>query len=847
MPPQTRQLVFQGTQSQSMLICHLVAVGLTVVMIIVLSRYERQLVSRSLGRGLLFLRMGVLAVILMTLLQPTLSWTLEQTHASRILVGIDVSGSMSTMDKHATQAEKLRVARGLELIGNTAHEDRLDGWQKAFDADQQPEWVDADETDDETRRAALTESRRQNLKSIFDDLEKLPRTEIARRLITATKNPVLDQLEKLSRVELFVFAGKAESIEKQQLPKIVAEPSVSLLTDTSDLSLGLQRGAIGNGEVTGIILFTDGRDHSEQNLSAIASSLKVVNSPVYPVLIGSTYRPKDLSILQLDHPQTVYKGDHPQLKVTLSTHGFDGKTIDIELVPEDKPDAAPIRQSVKCTGTSIVAEFDLDANELGRKSYIVRTPVQEGETRDDNNSRTFALSVVDDRAKVLLVEGDARWEFRYLDAALGRDERVDLKHVLFEQPHLGVLPEPFFPQHLKIPADPTDVAGSSFADVDLVIIGDVPPDRFTDSAWQLLLKFVSEGGTVVLSAGQKHMPLSHRSPALDQLLPITKLIPVSLVDKTQEEAPRSRGLPLQLNADGEQQPMLQFAQELAQNVAIWKGLPGQMWAMLGEAKPGSTVWATTLVPAGRVDGLTTDRKFGVMIHQFVGSGQVVWLGIDATWRWRYRVGDKYHHRFWAQLARWAATNKMSAGTDFVRFGAEKANIEVGQPASIKARWTQSFLLKFPKLKAHAEFFRRGDQNDQSFTTIDLTPVKGQPLQHEGRALSLPPGEYQVRLTAEQAILGEKMIETTLYVDDKPSVELSDLSANKDLLTQIADASGGRLFLPDEVRDLPKMFKKVESTTTQYEEVTLWDRWPWLAIICTLMMTEWVTRKLNGLP
>jgi hypothetical protein len=212
MPPQTRQLVFQGTHSQTMLVCHLVAVGLAVVMIVLLSRYERHLVSRPLGRGLLCLRLGVLVVILMTLLQPTLSWTLEQTHASRILVGIDVSGSMSTIDKHATQAEKLRVARGLELIGNTAHEERLDRWQKAFDADQQPDWVDADETDDETRRAALTESRQDHLKSIFADLEKLPRSEIARRLLTSTKSPVLDQLEKLCRVELFVFAGKAESI-----------------------------------------------------------------------------------------------------------------------------------------------------------------------------------------------------------------------------------------------------------------------------------------------------------------------------------------------------------------------------------------------------------------------------------------------------------------------------------------------------------------------------------------------------------------------------------------------------------------------------------------------------------
>ena len=103
-----------------------------------------------------------------------------------------------------------------------------------------------------------------------------------------------------------------------------------------------------------------------------------------------------------------YKGDHPQLKVTISTVGFEGKKIEVELVREDQPDANPIRRVVTCVGTSSVVEFDLDASDTGRKSFVVRTPVQEGETRDDNNSRTFSLSVVDDRAKVLLVEGESR-------------------------------------------------------------------------------------------------------------------------------------------------------------------------------------------------------------------------------------------------------------------------------------------------------------------------------------------------------------------------------------------------------------------------------------------------------
>lgn len=843
----THHFVLRGAQSPLMLTCHLVAVGLALVLIIWLSKYERRLVSRRLGIGLIGLRISVLVVILMTLLQPTLDWTLEKTRIGRILVGIDLSGSMTTVDRHASRGEKLHLARGLELIGNSANEERLKRWQQAFDSDQEPQWVDAGETQDETRRAALEESRRDNLQSILAEVEKLPRNEIARRLLVATKIPLLDQLDQSGRVELFVFAGQAAPIERNQLSTIVAQPPADLKTDTTDLSLGLKWGAGGTDDIMGVVLLTDGRDHVGQNLSALASSLNANQTPVYPVLIGSRYRPKDLSIVQLDHPETVYKDDHPQVKVTLSTVGFEGKTVDVELVEEDKPDAKPVRQSVLCKGSTATVEFDLDADEIGRKSYVVRTPVQEGETRDDNNSQSFSLSVVDDRAKVFLVDGEARWEFRYLDAALSRDERVDLKQILFDQPYLGVLVEPFFPRRLVIPADPTDLAASPFAESDLVIVGDVSPEQFTDAAWELLLKYVSQGGTLVLSAGVRNMPLSHHSAGLEQLLPVTNLVPVKLGDKSQETSPPFRGLSLALTADGEQQPMLQFAPDLAQNIAIWKGLPGQTWALLGESKPTATVWATTQLPEGRVEGLSSDRKFGVIVHQFVGSGQVVWIGTDATWRWRFRVGDKYHHRFWAQLARWAASNKMTAGTQFVRFGPEKAEVETGQQIRIRARWTQTFLHKFPNLKSRAEIYRQAEPNAVPFTTVDLVPSRGISYQHEGRILSLAAGEYRIRLTADAADLGDKPIETKLFVIEKLNPELSDVSVNRDLLAKIADTSGGRLFLPDDVHELPSLFKKGDETLTQYHEIALWDRWPWLVVLFALMTCEWVIRKLNGLP
>ena len=38
-------------------------------------------------------------------------------------------------------------------------------------------------------------------------------------------------------------------------------------------------------------------------------------------------------------------------------------------------------------GVAAGKQFDLDAKEIGRKAYVVRTPVLDGESRGDNNSR----------------------------------------------------------------------------------------------------------------------------------------------------------------------------------------------------------------------------------------------------------------------------------------------------------------------------------------------------------------------------------------------------------------------------------------------------------------------------
>ena len=301
--------------------------------------------------------------------------------------------------------------------------------------------------------------------------------------------------------------------------------------------------------------------------------------------------------------------------------------------------------------------------------------------------------------------------------------------------------------------------------------------------------------------------------------------------------PLERGFHLRLTPDGEREAMFQFdTTSRVDNARIWQNLPGHTWGLFGEVKPNASVLVAAEMGFGRNLTLEDERKNAVFVHQYLGTGQVLWIGIDSTWRWRHRVGDKYHHRFWGQLGRWATRNKASAGNEVVRFGLQKTEIEYGDDAVIQARWTQKFLDQNPNLQAKAIIYRKRideegnvEFEDRPFTTIELEPTRTGSLLYEARAISLPPGEYRVKLDAS-AGLGEGEIATTFYVNEKPTLELSDLSANRKLLQQLADVSDGYLYFPDTLQSLPDRLVPPEFRTKNREEIELWDNWPILAVV-----------------
>ncbi len=818
------------------------------VCIVLLYRYERRLVHRRLGLTLLSLRLAVVGIVFVTLLEPVLTWTIDRTQTGRVLIAVDVSDSMATIDKQAGQAERLRWIRALKMIGNDAVDAQLDRWQEAFENDREPEWVRPDETSDPVERAEREAARRQQLDELMDAVGNMSRKEIARRLIDSGPAALWDRINDLAIGELQVFAGEAAVADAENLPELVAHPGRSLQTGVSDLLVGVTpAGSAAETPLAGVVLFTDGRENAALDGEQLLARLRGLPVPVYPVLMGSQRRPRDLAVGELEYPEMVYQDDTALLHAQLRTPGFDGQELTVTLEPADHPEQSQ-SQTITATDRTLDVEFQLDATELGRHAYVLRIAGQPGETRDDNNEKSFTVNVVDDETRVLVLDGAARWEFRFLDNALTRDERVHVDPVLFRQPYLGVLPETFFPRTLVLPEDAAQANESPFAEYDAIIIGDVAPSELPEPTWLLLDRFVREGGgTLVLTAGKDHFPTAYNSPTVERLLPVERLHVIEASGPQQTGPPSMRGFHLTLTPDGARQEFLQFDADAQANARIWDALPGHPWGLVGEAKPAATVFASLRDERGQ-GGLDFERNNALIAHQHAGAGQVLWIGVDSTWRWRLRVGDRYHHRFWGQITRWAAKFKASAGNEHVRFGLDRSEIEVGEEALLRARWNRRFLNEFPDLKARAEFFAvDAPEGAAPVLAIDLEPTDAKPLIYEGKSTSLEAGEYRVELKVADADLGDEPVTAELIVAERGTSELAELAADRGLLEQIAEVTGGRMFYPDQVDEIPELFASVTQHESAREEVPLWDHWLVLVLCFGLLTTEWVLRKLNGLP
>ncbi|MEW4489337.1 hypothetical protein AB1L42_14740 [Thalassoglobus sp. JC818] len=846
------QLVFLRKDSISETLLLSLGCGTAVALIAILHQYERQLISSWLGRTLLVLRLLLVLILFLTLLEPMWTWSYDDERSGRVLVALDVSESMDTHDSHASLREKLSWARSMGVFGNEEAQQRVDRWMDELESGNSPTWVTVEEEPDPVKREQLAKLRKADIDQTLENVTEYSRLELALRSLAGPQDSFLDQLSELVEAEVAMFAVDYNSTDRAALKKLIAAPKIEVPRNSSFL-MEAMRAALASPDaetpLQGLVLFSDGRDTSDLSSDQLVQRIADLNVPVHTVVLGSEIRPRDLSVTHIEASETVFKDDTPTVKGILQSFGFDNEDVTVFIDWIDDPQRDPLQQIVNVNSQTTEVDFTLDELPVGRHRFRLRTSPAADELREDNNAREFAIDVIDDSAQVLLIDNSGRWEFRFLSTALERDKRVTLQKILFEQPFLGVLPKPFFLNDIEgvrtedgVLKNPTTTRYSNF---DCVIVGDVSPHHMPVEEWKQLEKYVrEEGGTLVLTAGKKEFPNSYRGTIVDSLLPIERLRVIDLQGADQLQPPELRGFRLSITPDGQRLGMFQLGDDWNLSRQIWATLPGHSWGITGRAKGAATVMATAAIP-GANRTLEDERDSGLIVQQHIGSGQVLWIGIDSTWRWRFRVGDEYHHRFWGQLIRWAINFKASGSNDLARISLTPSVISEGETTVFQARWVEQFVQQHPDVAAFA--FIESPTDPDFLRRVPLRRQHSKPPIDEGTIGDLEPGEYRVSLDVPGFSDEQEKIETALIVNEVISQELADISTNQELLERLAAQTGGQFFHLHEVDRIPELFRNINKTVSIREEIPLWGHWSILLIFSIVATTEWVMRKLNGLP
>lgn len=860
------KLIFSGFKSPGWTIYALVSVSLAIFLSVWLLRLERRLVSRTVGLTLLVLRGLVLLTLLFALFQPVLTKQFDVAQRGKVLVAIDGSLSMETQDRHASLAEKLRWAQALGMLGNADTAKLLDDWVAAAEAGQEPNWLGTETPPSTPVESASAEARSRQVQDSLNELAEMPRLEFVRRLLQSQPRMLLPRLEEVMPIDLRLFAANIEAAVPQELGNVLKSNRQSLSTGVTDALQTLQTVTAEENasQIRAVVLISDGRQTVPGDPRGTAQRLQSMGVPVFSIPIGSRLPPRDLSIAAIDAPEAVFLNDKAQVRAVIGTSGFEGESLTIRL---ERDGETIDEQTVTPAADSATVTFSIPTDKAGRYEFDLRTDVHAGELRQDNNVREISMQVVDNKARVMLVEGDARWEFRYLRNLLDRDKQVEPQTILFLQPWLQILNEPYLQS--RLPA--REILREQLSRTDLLIVGDLTSAEadagFWDDVEQAVIK---DGLTVLVIPGRRGMPHAVGSAVLDSLLPVTD-VRQRLAEQYQASVPGGKQSEFQLTLTPEAStlPMLQLSENPAEKHTKLDSLPGHPWICAGTPKPGASVWAHAAIAGNDL------APEPVLIHQDYGFGQVVWLGIDSTWRWRLRAGDQWHYKFWGQLIRWAARNKASAGNNDVRMNLSDVIVDASEPVDATVRWNPKLLPQLegavvevvaspvgeggiaetpaPQSGIPAAESGSGSGIEASGTgprelTATLKASQDAPERFTGRLPALPAGTWNVELRVTGGTLQLKeRIHSELLVKQQVSAELANVACNRELLTQLSQGSGGELIEPWDAERLITLVQPRDQSEQKIQERSLWDHWLVISLFFVLLMAEWVLRKLNGLP
>jgi hypothetical protein len=680
------------------------------------------------------------------------------------------------------------------------------------------------------------------------DEDGRPRADVVRRLFGGPDSALYAQLARQFTLRVFRFSHAAH--------RVAGADSMAFDGTRTQVDAGLRQisDELAGTPLAGIVLVSDGADNAD---SALAGALLGGGRrvPVFTVGVGREQLSRDVQLSQVDAPRSALVGSTVALDVALSHTGYAGQTV--QLVAEDGGRVVasqPVRLP-RDEGTARVRLL-VPVTEAGARALRVRVAAQPGETITANNGREVLVTVRDGRERILYVEGEPRFELKFLRRAVADDPNLQVVTLLRSADgkflRLGVNDS----TELRdgFPTSRAELFGYR-----AVILGSVEASFFSLEQLRMLTEFVGERGGGLLALGG---PLAFAEGGYAGT-PLAEVLPVEL--GAAREAPESTPLAtlrVTPTAAGRAHAALQLAGTTDSSAARWAALPpltsvnrvrgvkpgasvllsGRVESAGAAASPGTTTGATTGASARPAAGAqpTDEAERVVLTMQRYGRGVAMALPVQDSWLWQMHadipLADQTHERFWRQMLRWL----VSEVPERVTVAAEADQVEAGAPLRLRAEVRDSAW----HMASDAEVRVRVQAPSGEVQEVPLAWTGERDGEYRAAVTPTERGTYVLTASARR---GDETLEAgTGYARVAESdAEAFDAGMRAPMLRRLAEETGGRFYTAATVAALPRDVIYTESGTTVPERKDLWDMPAVLLLLVGLLGAEWGYRRMRG--
>lgn len=632
--------------------------------------------------------------------------------------------------------------------------------------------------------------------------------------VKALQGGVLEQLQSKFQTRLYRIdsqlgrVGKLEDLQAAGPATRLGPGLQQLAGEAADLPIGA------------IVLLSDGSDNSGGMDLATISALRNRRIPVHTVGFGREDAPHDIEVTDAVVAPRALADSRLVAKVSFHQQGFSGQKA--KLTVRDGEKVLAVQEATFASDGQIQSETLLfNAGDAGAKTLTFSIDAPATEENRGNNAVTRLVNVESSRRRVLYVEGEPRWEYKFIRRAEDDDRIVKVVSMLRTSENKIYRQGIDAPEEL---ADGFPSRAEELFEFQGLVIGSVEANYFTPAQHELIQQFVDRrGGGLLLLGGRAALADGGwGASSLADLLPV--VLPNRKGTFHRDHAT------VELTNAGADSIIMRLVEDPARNAERWKQLPYLMdYQEAGTPKPGAVVLAEMI--AG-------NRKLPFLITENYGRGRSAVLASSGTWRWQMSQGleDQTHEAFWQQLLRWLAADTPGRVVTSVPSQMLFDDGKVLLSAEVRDK------AYVPAPDAHVEAHIMGPSG--AAANIEMSPDPNSPGTFRAEWTAENPGPYLTEVTASRG--NEELGRDVLTFQRMDGVaENFHTQQNRELLEKLSAETGGRYWRPQELSRLPDEISYSEAGITIRETKELWNMPAIFLIFLLLRSSEWLLRRRWG--